>query len=99
MDVDKFLIADFVIHICVKAIPNIGYKLIKGILGVVLPGKLLMKVHLCQTCLELHEAKVAGVVLVIHFKAQLAVLVVLSQMELEIDILDLLSVENFTEVS
>lgn len=69
MDVDKLLIANFVIHVGVKTIPNIGHKLIKGILGVVLPGKLLMKVHLGQAGLELHETEIAGVVLIVHLEA------------------------------
>ena len=85
MDVDELLIADLIIHIGIKSIPNLSYKLIKCILWVILPGKLLVKVHLHQACLQLHKTEVAGVISIINLEAELAVRVIFSQVELKIN--------------
>ena len=85
MDIDELLIADLIIHIGIKAIPNLGNKLIKGILGVVLPGELLVKVHLHQARLQLHKTEVARVIRIVNLEAQLTVRVIFSQVQLQVD--------------
>ena len=96
---NKFLIADLVVHILVVTKPNIGHKLIECILWVVLPGKLLVKVHLHQTSFQLHEAQVTWKIFIVNSKTKFAVFIVFSQMVLEIDIIFIFSVENISEVS
>lgn len=85
MDVDELLIADLIIHISIKPIPNLSYKLIKCILRVILPRKLLVKVHLHQACLQLHKTEVARVIGIVNLEAELAVRVIFSQVELKVD--------------
>ena len=87
MDVDELLIADLIIHIGIKPKPNLGNKLIKGILWVILPGELLVKVHLHQTCLQLHKTQVARVISIVNIEAELAVRIIFSQVELQVDVL------------
>ena len=98
MNINKFLITDLVVHIFVVTIKDLVHKLIKCILGVILPGKLPVKVHLFQTRCQLHEVQVSGIVLVVHTEALFAVFVVFFQMVLKIDVIFVFSVENFSEV-
>ena len=99
MDVNELLIADFVIHVGIKAEPNVGNKLIKGILWVILPSKLLVKVHVHQACLQLHKTKISRVIGIVHLKAFLAVDIIDSKVVLQVYVLRFNTVENFTEVS
>ena len=78
-------------------VPDLVAEVVESCLWVVVACKLAMQVQVSQECLQLLEAQIAAVVLVVNPKARFEVFFVLPEMLLHVQVLNLLSIVDFPE--